>query len=373
MGRRAGKNLMYRIGDIGMAAFACFFMQSPSFLAHQRMLMDRCGDSNARTLFGMERIPCDNHIRQTLDGMEPEHFDDVFISVAHDLDRKGALRGMRRLKDRTLIALDGTEYFNSYKVKCDNCPTRTRHKDTDKEKVEYYHSFLSANIVAPGQNTALPLPPEIIRPQDGAKKQDCEINAVKRWLARVGPRIRGLNPLFLGDALLACQVVCEAIHGIGGHFILTSKPGSHKTLYEELSRCRPRTVTRTVTKGVRKRRTYRYSYAWRPDLRIRDGAAAMPVTWANLEIRKMETGKINFRTAVVTDLAVTHHNVEDIIACGRARWKCENEGYNVLKQNGYHLEHSFGHGKETLASVLLVMNLLAFTLHGACDLFEAMW
>ena len=109
--RRTGKNLMYRIGDIGMAAFACFFMQSPSFLAFQRMLEDRCGDSNARTLFGMERIPCDNHIRQTLDGVPPEHFDDVFISMVRDLDRKGALRGMRRLKDRTLIALDGTEYF----------------------------------------------------------------------------------------------------------------------------------------------------------------------------------------------------------------------------------------------------------------------
>ena len=122
--RRTGKNLMYRIGDIGMAAFACFFMQSPSFLAFQRMLEDRCGDSNARTLFGMERIPCDNHIRQTLDGVPPEHFDG--ISVVRDLDRKGALRGMRRLKDRTLIALDGTEYFNSDKFLPSTVPSFRR-------------------------------------------------------------------------------------------------------------------------------------------------------------------------------------------------------------------------------------------------------
>ncbi|MDE2915453.1 MAG: hypothetical protein OXL68_21365 [Paracoccaceae bacterium] len=39
---------------------------------------------------------------------------------------------------------------------------------------------------------------------------------------------------------------------------------------------------------------------------------------------------------------------------------------------GYHLEHSFGHGKETLASVLVVLNLLAFAMHGACDLFETL-
>lgn len=42
---------MVRIGNTGMAAFACVFMQSPSFLAFQRMLEDRCGDSNARTMF----------------------------------------------------------------------------------------------------------------------------------------------------------------------------------------------------------------------------------------------------------------------------------------------------------------------------------
>ena len=30
--------------------------------------------------------------------------------------------------------------------------------------------------------------------------------------------------------------------------------------------------------------------------------------------------------------------------CARTRWKIENETFNVLKQHGYHLEHSFGHG-----------------------------
>ncbi|MCY4141063.1 MAG: hypothetical protein OXF56_22705 [Rhodobacteraceae bacterium] len=139
------------------------------------------------------------------------------------------------------------------------------------------------------------------------------------WLGRIGTRVGGLNPLFLGDALLACQPVCEAMHKIGGNFILTAKPASHKALYEGLSRFRPRTLTKTVTEGVRKRRTYRRSYAWQADLRIRDGAAALPVTWVSLEIRNMETGTITCRTAFVTDLAVTHYNIEGIVAWGRLR------------------------------------------------------
>jgi hypothetical protein len=53
------------MADIGMAAFSpLFFMQTPSFLAHQRHLADgHChGRSNCQTLFGMMAIPSDNHV-----------------------------------------------------------------------------------------------------------------------------------------------------------------------------------------------------------------------------------------------------------------------------------------------------------------------
>ena len=57
--RRTGKNLKYSMADIGMAAFSVFFMQSPSFLSHQRALAARRGRSNAETLFSLSAIPCD--------------------------------------------------------------------------------------------------------------------------------------------------------------------------------------------------------------------------------------------------------------------------------------------------------------------------
>lgn len=45
----------------------------------------------------------------------------------------------------------------------------------------------------------------------------------------------------------------------------------------------------------------------------------------------------------------------------------------MFKTNGYHLEHNFGHGKETLASVLVVFNLLAFGFHTAAMLALLAW
>ena len=65
--KRRGMNATYGIGDIGMAAFSVFFMRSPSFLAHQRQLEEGHGRSNCASLFGIAKIPSDNHIRDMLD------------------------------------------------------------------------------------------------------------------------------------------------------------------------------------------------------------------------------------------------------------------------------------------------------------------
>jgi hypothetical protein len=56
-----------------------------------------------------------------------------------------------------------------------------------------------------------------------------------------------------------------------------------------------------------------------------------------------------------------------------ARWKIENESFNVLKNHGYHLEHNFGHGKQHLAQQLVLLNLLAFAFHTVCDSVENLW
>jgi len=71
--------------------------------------------------------------------------------------------------------------------------------------------------------------PKFITSQDGAEKQDCERNAAKRWLATHGPRLRELRPVYLGDALFACQPICEAVLESGSDFLFTAKPASHIT------------------------------------------------------------------------------------------------------------------------------------------------
>jgi hypothetical protein len=357
--RREGE---YTMADIGLAAFSVFFMGSPSFLGHQRALQEGHGQSNCQTLFGMTAIPTDAYIRQMLDGASPACFDKLFFDA---IKTPGMLAPLQRLDGRMLIALDGTEHFCSRKIHCQRCSTRKR----SDGGTEYFHAFLGASIVAPGHQQVLPLPPEFIAPQDGAEKQDCERNAAKRWLARHGPAVAPLQPVFLGDDLFACQPIAAAIQQAGGNFILTCKPSSHQTIAEYL--CGAELEEHRQTVVARGKRTTTI-YRWLSAVPLRATDDALTVNWFSIEMQNAK-GKRTYYNSFVTDLPVTSGNVAELAACGRARWKIENETFNVLKTNGYNLEHNFGHGKETLASILVTLNLLAFALHTAARLAVLAW
>ncbi len=119
-----------------------------------------------------------------------------------------------------------------------------------------------------------------------------------------------------------------------------------------------------VKKG---RRFETHRFRWLEGVPIRDGKDALLVNWLKFEIVNA-AGKVTYRNSWVTSLPVDQDNVAEIAACGRARWKVENESFNVLKTKGYNLEHNFGHGNNNLAALLVTMNLLAFAFHTLCDL-----
>src|SRR4051795_3049238 len=90
--KRTGTNSRYAMADIGFAAFSVFFSQSPSFLDHQRRLEPGHGCSNCQTLFGIGRIPTDNHIRDTLDPVAPDHLFPAFGEAVAALERDQQVR-----------------------------------------------------------------------------------------------------------------------------------------------------------------------------------------------------------------------------------------------------------------------------------------
>jgi hypothetical protein len=236
-------------------------------------------------------------------------------------------------------------------------------------KIESYHTMLSATVVAPGHAKVVPLMPEFIAPQDGAEKQDCERNAVKRWFGKHGERLAPLRPVYLGDDLFACQPIASMVKDGGGDFIFTCKESSHKALYDFIQGVEFERHEQKIRKG---KTTETLRYRWIEGVPLRDGKDAMPVNWIGFEILDAK-GRVKYSMAWVTSLPVSKHTVAEIVACGRARWKIENESFNVLKNHGYELEHNFGHGETFLAMTLAALNLMAFAWHTALDLVEPPW
>jgi hypothetical protein len=355
---RTGDNTKYSMQDIGLGAFSVFFTQSPSFLAAQKTLQQAKGQSNAQSLFQIEQIACDNHIRDTLDAVPPDKLFPLYDEVYQALRQAGLLENFRAVHQTFLIALDGTWYFSSQKIHCPQCCC-LEHKSGDKT---YYHSAVTPVIVAPGQPQAIPLRPEFITPQDGHTKQDCEIAAAKRWLEQNGATYSPLQATLLGDDLYAHQPFCRRtlLHDL--HFIFVCKPDSHTTLYDWVNLLQSphlRTLKTRVKKGAR---FHTYTYRYANAVPLAEGQDALKVNWCELTVTDPE-GKVLYLNGWVTDFKITDQNVAAIAAAGRARWKIENENNNTLKTKGYHLEHNFGHGKKHLSSLLAALNILAFLYH----------
>lgn len=362
---RKGRTGNIAMADFGLSAFAMFFMQSASFLSFQRKLEKGHGRSNCQTLFGIEKIPSDNYIRDMLDGADPALLAPCFGDTERLLLGSAMREAFGRLGGRTLIALDGTEYFCSQKIACPHCQTRKR----SNGKIESYHSMLAATVVAPGLSKVVPLAPEFIAKQDGAEKQDCERNAVQRWLDKHGARLKPLRPVYLADDLFACQSVVKRLVETGDDFIFICKETSHKALYDFIDGAELERHEVKVRKG-KSRETHRYRFV--DNVPLRDGKDAALVNWIGFEILGAK-GEVKYKTAFVTSLPVAKSNVAEAAACGRARWKIENESFNVLKNNGYELEHNFGHGENYLAMTLAALNILAFAWHTVLDILEPPW
>src|SRR5467141_5170124 len=76
--------------DALMSAFAMFSLKSPSLLAFDK----ERAEGNLGTIYGMEHVPCDTHMRERLDPVSPESLRPSFTSVFRQLQRGKALEAM---------------------------------------------------------------------------------------------------------------------------------------------------------------------------------------------------------------------------------------------------------------------------------------
>jgi hypothetical protein len=362
---RAG-NVEYSLVDTLMSGAAVFGLKFPSLLKFDENRQEAHIRHNLQTLYGVAgTAPCDTQMRTILDPVEPAQVARGFDTLHRILERNGVLQEFKHM-GKTVVLLDATGEYSSHSIGCPDCCTRTHADGT----VEYYHQMLAAVIAHPDKKTVLPLAPEPIIRQQDASKNDCEINAAKRLL----PKIRALYPkrkiIIVADGLYSKGPFIKLLNELGFEYILVAKEGDHISLLKEYADLRAagkaeefEEIKDGLTQG----------FCWINGLSLN---ASHPNIKINLlDFWEFSDEEKRSSWIWITDLKLTKRTVRPVMRAGRCRWKVENETFNTLKNQGYNLEHNYGHGKQHLATVLGFLMMLMFLIdqiqEACCPLFQA--
>jgi hypothetical protein len=345
--------------DVPMSGFAMMFFQDPSMLQFQQRMEDEVHGDNLGNLFHVASIPKDSQMREVLDDVDPEEIMPLLDDFFRPLQRGKHLEQYRVWDGRYIITLDGSQYFTSEKIFCPGCLI----KEGKKGQLRYSHQIVQAAIMKPGMRQVIPLRPEEIRNTDGREKQDCEINAGKRLLGKIRKSHPVLSFIVVGDSLYSKQPTIDTITGLHMNYVLVAKPGDHVTLMEWVDEMRALKETKRLTV---KEKECTHIYEWVNEVPLNGGKNTPTVNYVEYWMEKK--GETTYHNSWVTDLAVHEKNIQELVRIGRCRWKIENETFNTLKNQGYHIEHNYGHGKKHLSFNFFLLNLLAFFMHQIFEL-----
>ena len=355
----------YSLHDCFMSAFAMMHFQDPSILEFQRRMEEEKHQNNLKTIFGANAIPSDTQLREVLDNSPYDKLNAVFSDYFRVLQRAKQLEQFQFLPKTHLVTLDGSEYFSSEKIKCPQCLVKTSKKGNSR----YHHQILQAAIVCPGIKQIIPLASEPIQNTDGKDKQDCEINAGKRILKRIRKMHPKLKIIIVADSLYSKQPFIELLKKLGFSFILTAKPGDHKVMMELINKHQKLgAVSHSEHKDFKDKQ---HIYKWINDVPLNGNRETVLVNY--FDYSQVAKEKVTYHNSWVTDITVDKHNKAKLVKGGRARWKIENEGFNTLKNQGYHLDHNFGHGKKNLSFNFFLLNMLAFFVHQILELTDLLY
>jgi hypothetical protein len=364
--RRTG-SVQIALADALMAGLAVFGLKCPSLLQFDQQRRDPVVAHNLKQLYGVRQTPCDTQLRTLLDGVDPQTLRPAFKAVLAQAQRGKVLEDYVFFEGHYLLALDGTGFFASSKVSCPHCCLKTSR--TGEER--YYHQLLGAALVHPAHKEVLPLAPEPIIRADGQEKNDCERNAAKRLIADTRREHPHLPLVVVEDTLAANAPHIKTLQAADMRFILGVKPGSHYALFEDAQAAFDQAPENALERVDADDARITHRFRWAHAIGLNDSNTHLRVHVLDYEqIGPKKTQHFTW----ITDLPLTADTVYTIMRGGRARWKIENETFNTLKNQGYYLEHNYGHGQQYLASVFAYLTMLAFLVDQlqkhTCPLFQ---
>jgi len=268
-----------------------------------------------------------NYFMETMDpsgGMEllPGKMVDKLI-------RSRALDGYRNSSGEFMVAIDGVHLFTRKGEHANSV-----RKTVDGERYSYYYA-LEAKLVT-GDGMGFSIATVFLETEEEYDKEDCEIKAFYRLEKILKKRFRRLRICVLGDGLYANRHVLRICERNRWGYFITLKEGSIPSLYGKASAQAGRFPRQSVARSPETGVYQRLSWA----VNMEHGGNRFHVL--SCEETKVDRGGIGMTRFVwLTDARPNEGNAAQLAKEARYRWVVE-EMFNIQKNGGYELEHSFG-------------------------------
>lgn len=362
-----GANSKISLDDALMSAFAMFHLKDQSLLAFDMRRQEE--EHNLHSVYHLDTIPCDSQMRTILDQLPLSSLRAPYLSVFRQIQRGKDFEKLAYYDGHYLLSGDGTGFYSSEKVSSPYCMG----KKSRNGKTLYHQQMYTACFVKPGNKVVIPVFPEMITKNDGTNKNDCELNAAKRFFDDFRREHSHLKVIVVENALSSNGPHIEQLKKHNLRLILGAKPGDHKYLFAQLQQATDEGMASEVRSLDPDNRSTAHFFRYLNNVPLNKSNPDILVNV--LEYQQIDKNEKITRFSWITDTEITDDNIYQLMRGGRARWKIENETFNSLKNQGYNLGYNYGLGKKNLSGIFTILMMLAFLVDQAqqlsCWLFQA--
>lgn len=305
--------------------------------------------------FGVHDVPHGDTLDYAFRRVTVGEVQEAECGLVEGLIRQKILYRYRLLGVYYLVAVDGTGVLSFRERHCPYCLTR-RLSNGDSL---YYHPLLEAKLIT-SNGFVFSLMTEFIENADlHGDKQDCELKAFYRLARRLKARFPRLPICLLLDGLYAGGPTFQLCQDYDWGYLIVLQDDDLPQVHRSFAAVMPHLPHNHKQVCLGEAGQTRQSYRWASGIEYRD-------TYAHLhhlnllECLEQATPQQEKPTKYLwlTNFTLTARNVDTLAnQGGRLRWKIENEGFNVQKNGGFHLEHPYSQNENARKVFYLLLQI----------------
>jgi hypothetical protein len=350
--KRRKEQVIYSQAHLQWLGILLFMMHLGS---RRQLRLEREGEHFAQNVarvsgqYGLDTVADPDTLAYYAERADLPEMEKLLAGTVGSLIRMRALDASR-LYSYFTIAIDGTQMRTFDKQPWDGCPYRT----LANGKKQFIAYVLDAKLVTPW-GMSLTLASEWLCNADHEPfdKQDCELKAFPRLVEKLHKYFPRTAICLLLDSLYANQSVIRLVESKRWKYIISFKEGSMPERFAEATSLRSMQQQNRLQLHEK---DHQQDISWAEDLPVAEFLSNVLFC-----LERAKCGK-QTRFVWLTNFHLNRNNAQQIAnKGGRLRWKIENEGFNVPKNNGYEMEHAYSKNQNGLRIFYILMQI-AYTL-----------